>query len=140
MSEPLLIAIFGFLSAALGAGLHALFQRWASKDDHLRQQKIDSYASYFNEIAQLSHSLTTEERARAKAIIAEARGRIALYGSPDVIEAMTTAFRCGPIQDKDLNIHAATIRSMRTDADLADGHPSDQALFEMLFGTEEKRK
>ena len=139
MSEPLLIAIFGLLSAGLGAVLHAFFQRWQTKDDHLRSQKVDSYASYFNGVAQLSHALSKEEVARGNAIVAEARGRIALYGSPEVIEAMTQAFRCGPIDDKDIAVHAAMIRAMRTDADLASGHPSEKALFEMLFGTEEKR-
>jgi hypothetical protein len=139
MSEPLLIAIFGFFSAVLGAGFHALFQRWQSKDDHLRRQKIESYASYFNGVAQLSHARTKEELARGNATIAEARGRIALYGSPEVIEAMTAAFRCGPINDKDSKVHAAMVRAMRSDANLANGHPSEQTLFEMLYGTEEKR-
>ncbi len=139
MSEPLLIAIFGLLAAGLGAVVHSLFQRWQTKDDSLRSQKIESYASYFNGVAQLSHALTNEELARGNAIVAEARGRIALYGSPEVIEAMTRAFRCGPIRDEDAAIHAAMIRAMRNDADLASGHPSEQALFEMLFGTKDKR-
>jgi hypothetical protein len=139
MSEPLLIAIFGLIAAGLGAVVHSLFQRWQNKDDSLRSQKIESYASYFNGVAQLSHALTKEEVAQANAIIAEARGRIALYGSPEVIEAMTRAFRCGPIRDEDEAIHAAMIRAMRNDADLASGHPSEQALFEMLFGTKDKR-
>ena len=140
MSESLLIAIFGLLAAGLGAVIHSLFQRWQMKDNHVRSQKIESYASYFNGVAQISHALTKEELARGNAIVAEARGRIALYGSPEVIEAMTKAFRCGPIRDEDSAIHAALIRAMRTDANLASGHPSEQALFEMLFGTKEKRK
>ena len=140
MSEPILIAIFGLLAAGLGAVIHSLFQQWQSKSDSLRNQKIESYASYFNGVAQLSHALTKDEIARGNAIVAEARGRIALYGSPEVIEAMTQTFRRGSIRDEDAAIHAVMIRAMRSDADLASGHPSDQALFEMLFGTRDKRE
>jgi hypothetical protein len=140
VSEPLLIAIFGLLSAALGAVVHAFFQRWQTKDDNLRNQKISAYASYFNGVAQQSHALSPDEIARSNAVIAEARGRIALYGSSEVIEAMTAAFRCGPIRDEDAMVHAAMIKAMRVDAKLATGNPSDQALFEMLYGTREKRK
>lgn len=140
MSEPLLIAIFGLLSAALGAVVHAFFQRWQTKDDNLRNQKIAAYASYFNGVAQQSHALSSDEIARSNAVIAEARGRIALYGSSEVIEAMAAAFRCGPIRDEDAMVHAVMIRAMRADANLATGNPSDQALFELLYGTSETRK
>ena len=140
MSEPLLIAIFGILSAGLGAVIHSLFQRWQVKDNHVRTQKIESYASYFKGIAQISHALTKEELAKGNAIVAEARGRIALYGSAEVIDAMTRAFRCGPISDEDSEIPAALIRAMRNDAKLAGGSPGDQALFEMLYGTKDKRE
>lgn len=140
MNEPLLIAIFGVLSAAVGGVLHALFQRWQKRgDDHL-SQKVAAYTAYFNGIAQLSHAANDAEAARAHAVIAEARGRVALYGSIEVLQAMTAAFRCGPIRDEDLHIHARVVRAMREDADLARGSPSDEVLFEMLYGSKEKRK
>ncbi|AXK42326.1 hypothetical protein [Erythrobacter aureus] len=139
MTEPLLIAIFGILSAALGGVIHALFQRWQKKGDDLLEQKVAAYAAYFNGIAQLSHASNEAEIAKSNAIVAEARGRVALYGSTEVLEAMTAAFHCGPIRDEDYRIHARVVRAMRKDADLASGSPSDTVLFEMLFGTNDKR-
>jgi hypothetical protein len=139
MDEKLLLAFVALASAILGGALQALFQQRHARVQAVRQQKIDAYASYFKGVALLSHGQNAQEIAQGNAIISEARGRVALYGSREVIEAMTAAFRCGPISNQDMAVHAQMIKAMRVDANLGNGEASDQALFEMLYGEERKR-
>ena len=140
MGEKVLLACVAVASAIIGGVLQALFQKRQAREQATRQQKTDAYASYFKGVALLSHAQSEHEIAQGNAIVAEARGRVALYGSREVIEAMTAAFRCGPVSNDDMAVHAQMIRAMRADTNLGNGEASDLALFEMLYGEERKRR
>ncbi len=93
---------------------------------------------YMRGISEITHANGAEEKAAARAIVAEGRGLTALYGSDLVIENMTRAFELGD----DLHspsawpVHAAMLKAMREDASATKSLVDDRLLFETVFGKE----
>jgi hypothetical protein len=141
MSDPVFVAVVGFL-AAVGGGI---FQAWAARNfEELkfgRQVRHESYAAYLKGVGQLSFAPTSEAKDIAHSVIAEARGRIALYGSPNVVNAMATAFRRG----SDLHSeeawpeHSAMFAAMRYDVEPKAKQADLRDLFELVYGSEPRK-
>lgn len=140
--DPFLVALVGFFSAIAGG----LVQAWAAKNFERekfgRQARHDSYAAYLKAIGQLSFALDNEARGTAHASIAEARGRIALYGSPRVVSAMAQAFRHGSDLHSELARpdHIEMIAAMRADVDPRARRAIDRDLFELLYGKDPRER
>jgi Mn2+/Fe2+ NRAMP family transporter len=138
MSQSIVIAVIALLGAVIGGLIQAANQRRLAKGEYLRRQKAEAYIKYFQGIAQLSHSSGQAETKTAYSVISEARSRIAMYGSSEVVEKMAAVFRLGPIQRADMQHHVALIIAMRSDASGLTGNVSADAAFELLYGNPEK--
>src|SRR5690242_16797487 len=103
MMDGLVVAIVGFLAAIAGGVLQAWSTRRFERERFGRQARYDAYADYFRAVGKLSFANSASATDEAHAAIAEARGRVALYGSPNVVSAMAAAFRHG----KDLHSEQA---------------------------------
>jgi hypothetical protein len=136
-SDTVIGAIIALSSGIAGAFRQAIVSRRSEYIKAGRQARYDAYADYFKGIAQLSHG---SDQSSARSLIADARGRIALYGSPEVVVAMSKAFEHGPdIQSaearEDLSLMLA---AMRADVLWIDPVVSKPALVSLLFGAEKR--
>ena len=140
MTEPALLAFVGFAAAVAGGVIQAWTGRRFEKHRFERQNRNDAYLTYLQGISELSHgSLDNDTIEAALRKIAEARGRIALYGSKPVIERMVKSFEHGeeiysPEARSDL---AAMISAMRTDSVPDERDVSAQHLVSLVFGRDE---
>jgi hypothetical protein len=138
VSDPIFVAIVGFL-AAIGGGV---FQAWATRNfEELkfgRQVRHDAYAEYLKAIGKLSFAKTDEAKDLAHSGVAEARGRISLYGSPRVVSAMAKSFRRGGDlhSDQARPDHTEMVAAMRADVDPKGSAANGQDLFELMYGRE----
>jgi hypothetical protein len=127
----------GFLSAIAGGAIQAWSTRRFEIQRFERQNRHDAYLSYLNGISRLSFAKDdNDEILSALAIIAEARGRVALCGSENVIRNMIKVFRHGdelysPEARADIS---ALILAMRTDSQGGTEFVDSGELFSMLYG------
>ena len=135
LPEPIVIALIALIGAIVGGLIQAANQTRLAKGEYLRRQKADAYIKYFEGIAHLAHAKDDDEKRSAYSSIAEARARIAMYGSADVVTKMASVFRLGPIKRADMAEHASLIKAMRLDASRLPGEVSIEAAFELLYGS-----
>jgi hypothetical protein len=136
-SDTIVGAIIALSSGIAGAFLQAIVSRRSEYIKAGRQARYDAYADYFKGVAQLSHG---SDHSSAHATIADARGRIALYGSKEVVVAMSKVFEHGSGLRSVAARHdlSAMLAAMRADVLWIDPAVSDQALVSVVFGAEEK--
>lgn len=138
MSEAAVTALLAFAGAIFGV----LFQGWSSRDfdkeKFYRQAKHDAYLAYLNGVSRLSFAENEAARDSAHSAIADARGRIALYGSARVVKAMAEAFRLRSDlhSERARPVHGEMIAAMRADIDPSRKGASAAELFELLYGNE----
>ncbi|TGX56266.1 hypothetical protein E5A73_04050 [Sphingomonas gei] len=134
-NDTIIGAIIALSSGIAGAFLQAIVSRRSEYIKVGRQARYDAYADYFKGIAQLSHG---SDLSSAHALIADARGRIALYGSKEVVVAMSKAFEHGPdIQSVEAREDLSSmLAAMRADVLWIDPAVPKPALVSLLFGSE----
>ncbi|MEM1194928.1 MAG: hypothetical protein AAGH57_02395 [Pseudomonadota bacterium] len=117
--DAFLVALVGFFAAVVGGVIHA----WANKNHEIarfeRQNRNEAYLGYLSAISRLSFlNGNIDEENTALAAVAEARGRIALFGSPKVIGHLLDVFEHGDRlwTDEARSDVSALIISMRQDS------------------------
>jgi hypothetical protein len=124
------------LAAVVGGTIQAWAARHFEVSRFERQNRNQAYLAYLNGIGRLSFADTPDAVAEAHARIAEARSKIALSGSVEVVERMVQVFRNGPdifSQQARADL-GALLAAMRTDS-LAQGEGIQSSdLFELTFG------
>ncbi len=141
MPEPLLIALVGFASALVGGAIQTWVARRFETHRFERQNRNDAYLTYLRGISELSHGAGENETIEAALrTIAEARGRIALYGSRAVIEKMVRSFEHGediysPEARTDLS---EMIAAMRLDSIPGEREAAKDHLVTLVFGREQR--
>ena len=145
------VALIAFMSAVIGSILTA----WANRNHEIsrfeRQNRNDAYLAYLNGISRMSFVSDDLEGTRgALMVMAEARGRVALFGSKDVVEGLAKAFTHGPnlwtyFARSDVS---DVIEAMRRDSQAMNEYsawkplkkrPSKASLFELLYGANPPR-
>ena len=136
MSDPVYVALVGFLSAIGGGVIQAWAHRNFDAQKVERQNRTDAYLSYLKGISELSFAQNEADKAGANSRIADARGRIALSGSPAVIATMVESFDLGADlhSSKARVTHAQVIAAMRADSLAQPGKSKPDNLFIMLYG------
>jgi hypothetical protein len=136
----LVVATVGFFAAIAGGVLQAWSARRFERERFGRQARYDAYADYFRAVGKLSFARTEGATDEAHAAVAEARGRVALYGSPEVVSSMAIAFRHGEDlhSDQAWPAHAAMIAAMRADVNGDAAAAPERDLFELLYGAKSK--
>jgi hypothetical protein len=146
------VALLAFVSAVVGSVLTA----WANKNHDIsrfeRQNRNEAYLAYLNGISRISFLSEDPEGMRSALMaMAEARGRVALYGSKEVVEGLSKAFTHGPNlwADEARSDVSDVIEAMRRDSQAMNEYsawkpfkkrPSRASLFELLYGANPPRK
>lgn len=136
VSEALLTAIVALLAAIIGGFIQARLSQSFERERYVKQQRVEAYLMYMQGISKLSHAETPDEAAIAHAMIAESRGRIALFGGNDTVASLAQVFR----HRGDIHSEAAwpdfarMLQSMREDC-VASGQSDDRTIFEVVYGS-----
>src|SRR5881628_3341481 len=81
----MLIAFFSFLGVIVGASLQYFFMRLLEERKQRRSLQTKAYTDYIQAVAESRHMSLYTEQASIFARLADAKTRICLYGSPEVI-------------------------------------------------------
>jgi hypothetical protein len=126
-------AILALLGVLIGAGLQYLFGRTLESRKQLALQKSQAYADYFRSFAALAaHGQTKESLAGA----ADAKTRVCIYGSPDVMRRLVEFENLGSAADSDESrmVIARLCKDMRRDIGMKDAGLDEHDLYRILFG------
>jgi len=89
------IAVFSILGIVVGASLQYLFSRFLEERKHKRLLQTEAYADFLRSVAEATHLDSSVNEGQVHARIADARARIGLYGSPDVVRLLAEFERAG---------------------------------------------
>ena len=130
--------LIALASGLAGAFFQSLFSRRSEYIRAGRQARYEAYADYFKGIAEISHLADAQDRSAAHMLIANARGRIALYGSANVIEAMSRVFNHGAdvVSPAAREALAGMLAAMRADVLWIDPKTPGDHLVTIVFGRE----
>jgi hypothetical protein len=137
MSDTLLVALVGFLAAIVGGMIQAWTARRFETARFERHNRNQAYLAYFKGIGEISFAAGDDRATQvAHGNIAEARSRIALTGSEQVIDAMNAVFENGadthsPKARADL---ANLLKAMRDDSTGGPSIAEADKLFRLAFG------
>ena|SRR5690348_3923556 len=139
MANGLLVALVGLISAVIGGAIQAYATGKFERFSFERKAKWDTYTAYFASLADLSfYAQGSEKFVAALASMAHIRGRIALYGSDEVIQAVAQVFRFADLKsDAAQAAMARAIAAMRRDVGNSITKASEAQLQELMFNTRE---
>ncbi|HKG61537.1 MAG TPA: hypothetical protein VKB05_17385 [Pyrinomonadaceae bacterium] len=82
------LAILPLIGVVLGAGLQFLLTRATAREQQTTTLRFQAYADYLRAVAMAGHLRSDEDLRGAHRDAADAKARIAVYGTVDVIKAM----------------------------------------------------
>lgn len=126
------IAVLPLVGVVLGAGLQFLLSRAATREQRAATLRAQAYADYLRAVAASGHLRSDEDLRDAHRDAAEAKARIAVYGSTDVINALARFEESGAVLSSAAasRAFASLVAAMRSGA----GRVSDHDLKLLLFG------
>jgi hypothetical protein len=87
----------------VGVVVGATVQYWLSRSAESRKQlqllQSQCYVDYLKAVTKAAHALTTDAARLAKAEAADAKARLAVYGTPDVVAALARFEETGAVTD-----------------------------------------
>jgi hypothetical protein len=92
-------AILPLLGVVVGAVLQHWLSRTAESRKPLSLLRSGAYVDYLRSVAQLAHSSTSEGRTAARTAAADAKARIAIYGTKDAVAALARFEEAGAVLD-----------------------------------------
>lgn len=114
-------ALFSFLGIVIGASLQYIYTRHIEDRRHLRELRSKAYMDYLRyvaEFAQIAPNREPKEESELNFRIGDAKARICLYGSNEVISAFSTfqelGSRMGTIEQR--AAFTNMVSAMRTDS------------------------
>lgn len=116
------------IGLVVGAVLQYWFSRAAESRRQLQLLQSQCYVDYLKAVTRAAHSATPEAARLAMADAADAKARLAIYGSSRVIIALARFEKVGPVLDNPSSLDAfiALVAAMRADDKFID--PSDLKL------------
>ena len=132
--QAALLPISSLVGVALGGGLQFFFGRALEARRQLTVQKSQSYVDYFKAVALLAQG---GERRDNLALAADAKVRICIYGSPDVVDHLRRFEDVGATLDNSTSqsVIVDLLKAMRRDIGKDDRGLHDEALRQILFPT-----
>lgn len=129
------IATLPLLGVILGAVLQFLLSRTADRDKHTEGLRSQAYADYLRAVAAAAHLRSDEDLRDAHRDAADAKARIAVYGSASVVSALARFEQTGAILSDGPPAAAfiALLSSMRSSGATV----ADRDLRLVLLGTAE---
>lgn len=137
MLNGVLVALIGLIAAIIGGGLQAYATGKFEKSKFYREAKWQTYTSYFAALGDLSFYHDNPEKMRAaNALMAHLRGRIALYGSDEVITSVAKIFEFADLRsDAAQAAMSRALAAMRRDVGSSASHVTHADLQALMFGT-----
>jgi hypothetical protein len=130
---------FAFLPLA-GGFLGALFQSWLSRkaetEKRIELLRSEAYADFLKAVAAAGHLRSDDEHVAARRGLADAKARIAVYGSAAIIKALAKFDQGGAVLDNQdsASRFVALVSAMRPD----EGKHLDQDISIALLGSSKK--
>jgi hypothetical protein len=90
-------AVLPLAGAFVGALLQSWLSRRAERERHYELLRAEAYADYLKAVAALAHLRSDEEYAAGSRALADAKARIAVYGTESVIKALALFDQVGAI-------------------------------------------
>ena len=130
------IALFSVLGIVVGASLQYLFTRYLEERKHYRSLQTEAYADYLRGVAQAAHLNLTVNESEIFARIADAKTRVCLYGSQEVVKLLAQFESSGGIigNEEQCEAFVAIIQAMRGDSNV-----ESKELELILLGSGEER-
>jgi hypothetical protein len=125
------IAFLSFLGVIVGASLQYFFTRFLEERKHRQSLKTTAYTDYIRAVSEAAHIALHDERPAVLARLADAKTRICLYGSPEVVAALTEFEHLGGVigNEQQRATFLKVVKAMRGDSHLQASH-----LEALLFG------
>lgn len=116
----MLIAFFSVLGIVVGASLQYLFTSFLEERKHRRSLQDAAYSDYIRAAAQAAHMNLTTDGAELRSRLADAKTRICLYGSPEVVAQLAEFEKEGGVIGNVLQRDAfmSVIQAMRGNSEL----------------------
>ena len=129
------VALLGILSVIISAVLQYLFTKASEKSQQLAVLRNESYVDYLSAIAKAAHGASSHEKNSAILEATDAKARIAIYGSSQVILALAELEKTGARLNNDHsnNCFLTLVNAMRTENEV-----SSDTLSQILLGTKVK--
>lgn len=131
--QSLLLPIFSLGGVVVGGGLQFLFGRALESRKQLALQRSQSYVDYFKSLSLLAHGNDTKEN---RFLATDAKTRICLYGSQDVVEHLRKFEEVGAFTNSPeaQAVIVDLLKAMRRDVGKDKQEPGAEALRWILFG------
>jgi hypothetical protein len=128
------VALLPLAGVLLGAALQFLLGRAGEREKHLASLRSQAYADYLQAVAAAAHINSDEAYLDALKSAADAKARIAVYGTASVIKMLARFEREGAALNTDAAVKAfvGLVSAMRPDS----GGVTDQDLRLVLVGQE----
>lgn len=139
MLNGVVVALIGLIAALVGGAIQAFATGKFEKSKFEREAKWQTYTAYFATLGDLSfYHDDTEKMRAALATMAHLRGRIALYGSDEVIRAVSAIFTFADLKsDAAQAAMARALAAMRRDVGHSYTAVTHAELQSLMFGTRE---
>lgn len=123
-------SLLPLMGVLIGAFLQFWFSRAAEKRRQMEALRNESYVDYLRSVAKSAYSQSANESRAAAGEAADAKARIAIYGSPTVISALARFEETGARFDNELSVErfVAVAEAMR------ENEASARDLKLVLFG------
>ena len=125
-----IIAVLPLAGVVVGAALQFWFSRASERRKQLEVLRAESYVDYLRSVANAAHASSTDELRVARKAAADAKSRIVVYGTADVVVALAQFEQANPVLNNDRSCRAlaSTMRQKRDRAGI-------EAIQLVLMGT-----
>lgn len=129
-----LTAVLPLVGILVGAGLQYFFGRSLEAKKHIQTQKGQAYADYFRAFAAVATVGQTKE---ALSAVADAKTRICVYGSDEVVKRLADFERAGATTSSpdSHEFVASLLSAMRKDAGASKSAADTRDVGVVIFGS-----
>lgn len=130
------LAILPLIGVMLGAALQFWFSRSAERNKAIEALRAQAYVDYLSGVASLAHVVNADDVRLANRCLADAKARIAVYGSSQIIGALARFEESGAIlaRGQDVKPFLSVVASMRSELPFV----AEQDLELLLLGRREQ--
>ena len=114
-------AVLSFIGLIVGASLQYIYTRHIESQRHIRELRSKSYMDFLKAVCELANYRPqdrSKEMSEIQARTADAKARICLYGSAEVIQAYSAWEKLGPTMNtaEQRNAFINMVKVMRVDS------------------------
>jgi ATP-dependent protease HslVU (ClpYQ) peptidase subunit len=139
MGSEILVAIIGIIGVVVGAVTQYIFTRVTESMKHYQELRSHAYTDFIRAVSGLAISQRSGSRDRElefTTLLTDAKGRISVYGSKQVIQSISDFFRhySELSSPEALNAFVNIVQKMRSDTISKGEKVLDEQIFILLFG------